>query len=327
MSARKSERIMNLTICLLMARRFVEREQIRQLVEGYHDLSDAAFERTFERDKEELRALGVPVETGSNSALFPDEIGYRIRRTDFELPPLEFDAAETAALGLASTVWEQARLADATVRAVAKLRAAGVQPDASRAAALEASMGAAEPAFEPLWQALLSRTRVRFTYHGVARVVEPWTLAYRRGAWYLVAFDTTRGERRLFKVTRIEGVPARVGRPGAYAIPDADPADGLAALEPAPATEEALVAIRDAAAPDLRRRATRVDPDAAPLSAAAGTLPSGFVLYRLPYAEDHDAAGELAAHGADVLVLAPAALRDAVVAHLRAVAGPGEGAA
>jgi proteasome accessory factor B len=325
MSARKSERIMNLTICLLMARRFVEREQIRQLVEGYHDLSDAAFERTFERDKEELRALGVPVETGSNSALFPDEIGYRIRRTDFELPPLEFDAAETAALGLASTVWEQARLADATVRAVAKLRAAGVQPDASRAAALEASMGATEPAFEPLWQALLSRTRVRFTYHGVARVVEPWTLAYRRGAWYLVAFDTTRGERRLFKVTRIEGVPARVGRPGAYAIPDADPADGLAALEPAPATEEALVAIRDAAAPDLRRRATRVAPDTAPL--AAGTPPSGFALYRLPYAEDRDAAGELAAHGADVLVLAPAALRDAVVAHLRSVAGPREGAA
>jgi len=171
----------------------------------------------------------------------------------------------------------------------------------------------------------VNRTRVRFTYHGVARVVEPWTLAYRRGAWYLVAFDTTRGERRLFKVTRIEGVPARVGRPGAYAIPDADPADGLAALEPAPATEEALVAIRDAAAPDLRRRATRVDPDTAPLAAAPP--PSGFVLYRLPYAEYRDAAGELAAHGADVLVLAPAALRDAVVAHLRAVAGPGEGAA
>ena len=57
---------MNLTICLLMARRFVEREQIRELVAGYQGLSDAAFERTFERDKDELRALGVPVETGSN---------------------------------------------------------------------------------------------------------------------------------------------------------------------------------------------------------------------------------------------------------------------
>ncbi len=313
MAARKSERIMNLTICLLMARRFVEREQIRHLVEGYHGLTDGTFERTFERDKEELRALGVPVETGSNSALFPDEVGYRIRRTDFELPPLEFDAAETAALGLASTVWEQARLADATVRAMAKLRAAGIQPDASRTAGLEASMAADEPAFEPLWQALVSRTRVRFAYKGLTRVVEPWTLAYRRGAWYLVALDTTRGERRTFKVTRIEDAPARVGRPGAYAIPDADPDAGLAALEPAPATDEALVAIRDAAAPDLRRRATPAP--------GAGTPPPGFTGYRLPYAEDRDAVGELASHGADVVVLGPPALRAAVVAHLRAAAG------
>nr|NLI50776.1 WYL domain-containing protein [Propionibacterium sp.] len=325
MSARKSERIMNLTICLLMARRFVEREQIRQLVEGYHGLSDAAFERTFERDKEELRTLGVPIETGSNSALFPDEVGYRIRRTDFELPPLEFDAAETAALGLASTVWEQARLADATVRAVAKLRAAGVEPDASRAAALEASVGAAEPAFEPLWQALLARTRVRFTYHGVVRVVEPWTLAYRRGAWYLVAFDTTRGERRLFKVTRISDAPAPVGRPGAYEIPALDLAESLAALEPAPATAEALLAIADAAAPDLRRRATPAA--AAAAHTPAGGAPPGYGLYRWPYAEDRDAAGELAAHGADVVVLAPPALRDAVIAHLRAVAEGAAGAA
>jgi len=94
MSPRKSERIMNLAICLLLARRFVEKSQIREVVEGYHDLSDAAFERTFERDKDELRLMGVPVETGSNSALFPDEIGYRIRRKDFELPPISFTPEE-----------------------------------------------------------------------------------------------------------------------------------------------------------------------------------------------------------------------------------------
>ena len=95
---------MNLTICLLMARRFVEREQIRELVAGYQGLSDAAFERTFERDKDELRALGVPVETGSNSSLFPDEVGYRIRRRDFELPEIDSPPAELAALVVASTV-------------------------------------------------------------------------------------------------------------------------------------------------------------------------------------------------------------------------------
>lgn len=326
MTARKSERIMNLTICLLMARRFVEREQIRHLVEAYHGLSNAAFERTFERDKDELRSLGVPVETGSNSVLFPDDIGYRIRRTDFELPPLEFDAAETAALGLASTVWEQARLADATVRAMAKLRAAGVEPDASRAAALEATVGAGEPAFEPLWQALLTRTRVRFTYNDVARVVEPWLLTYRRGAWYLAAFDTTRGERRLFKVTRIVDDPKPVGEPRAYAIPDVDPDALLAALDPAPPTGEALVAVADGTAPDLRRRALPEPAhahaeDPAPTATPGPSPLPGYTLHRLPYAEGRDLVGELASHGADVIVVAPPELRDAVVAHLRGVVG------
>ena len=102
MAARKSERILNLTICLLNTRRFIDRESIRGSVEGYAGLNDGAFERTFERDKDDLRAMGVPVETGSNSAFFPDEIGYRIRRQDFELPPLQVDAGEAAALGLAA---------------------------------------------------------------------------------------------------------------------------------------------------------------------------------------------------------------------------------
>jgi len=314
-SARKSERIMNLTICLLMARYFLPREKIREAVEGYRGLSDAAFERTFERDKDDLRSLGVPVETGSNSALFPDDIGYRIRRSDFELPPLEFDAAETAALGLASTVWEQARLAEDTVRAVAKLRAAGVEPDADRPAGLAASVGAHEPAFEVLWHAMLTGTRVRFRYRDVDRLVEPWTLTYRRGAWYLLAFDTTRGEERQFKVARVQGDPTLEGGPGAYVVPDADLDARLAALEPAPATSEALIAIADAAAPDLRRRAAPVD----------GTPPlPGYSCFRLAYAEDGDVAGDLAAYGPDVIVLGPAEVRDAVIAHLRGVVGLAE---
>ncbi|MFZ2261590.1 MAG: DNA-binding transcriptional regulator, partial [Luteococcus japonicus] len=94
MAPRKSERIVNLTICLLSARRFLPKEQIREIVEGYNGLSDANFERTFERDKDELRAMGVPVETGHNETFFDDEPGYRIRRADFEFPPVEFTPAE-----------------------------------------------------------------------------------------------------------------------------------------------------------------------------------------------------------------------------------------
>lgn len=311
MSARKSERIMNLTICLLMARRFVERERIRALVEGYAGLSDAAFERTFERDKDELRSLGVPVETGSNSPLFPDEVGYRIRRTDFELPPVEFDAAETAALGVAAGVWESTRLAGSAVKALAKLRAAGLDPDAGRVAAFAPSMGAREPAFEPLWQATMTRTPVAFRYRGVDRRVQPWTLAYRKGAWYLVGFDLVRGEGRSYKISRLEDEPRTDGRPGSYAPPEPAVVERhLASLEPAAREGEALVAVRDGVAHELRRAAMPAD----------GEASAGWSLWRVPVGPDADAAGELASWGADVVVLAPDALRSAVVAHLEEVA-------
>ena len=180
---------MNLAICLLLARRFIDKAQIRQVVEGYHDLSDAAFERTFERDKDELRAMGVPIETGSNNPLFPDEAGYRIRREDFELPAIEFTPAETAALGLAATVWESATQADQAVAALAKLRAAGVEPDPERLTALAPSIGAREPAFAGVWDATTTRTPISFGYRGQQRVLEPWTMTYRQGSWYLYGLD------------------------------------------------------------------------------------------------------------------------------------------
>lgn len=305
-SARKSERIMNLTICLLMARRFLGREQIRELVEGYRGLSDAAFERAFERDKDDLRALGVPVETGSNSSLFPDEVGYRIRRSDFELPEIDFDPAETAALGVASTVWDDARLGGEAARALAKLRASGLDPDAERAAAFAPSVGAREPAFEVLWEAVVAPRPVAFTYRGVRRVVEPWRLVNRRGAWYLIGLDRTRGEGRAFKVSRIESVP--VLRDGEVVAPDPAVVEARVASLDARRDNEAVVAVRDGTAPDLVRYAERADVD----------VPGGFSAWRVRVSAD--AAGDLAWHGADVFVLDPPALADAVRAHLAAVA-------
>ena len=318
MSARKSERIMNLAICLLMARRFIEKTQIRELVEGYAGLSDAAFERTFERDKDDLRAMGVPVETGSNSVLFPDEVGYRIRRRDFELPPLDVSPAEATALGLASQVWNTASLAERTTSAMAKLRAAGVDPDASPVLGLAPSVAVREPSFETLWQATLSRTPVTFGYRGQVRRVQPWSMTYRRGAWYLLGHDTGRDAPRMFKLARIDADATLAGKPGDYRVPDGvDLAELARSLEPAQPDAEAILAIHGDHAPELRRRGTPVE--------AGVELPPGFAAYRVPYAHRGDFAGDVAGHGAEVLVVAPDDLRTAVVAHLHAVVGVRDG--
>ena len=316
MAPRKSERIMNLAICLLMARRFLDKNHIREVVEGYAGLSDAAFERTFERDKDDLRAMGVPVETGSNSPLFPDEIGYRIRRQDFELPPIDFTAAEATALGLASQVWGTATLAERTVSALAKLRAAGIDPDASRLTGTSPSIGAKESAFEPLWQATISRTAIAFGYRGVRREVEPWVLTYRRGSWYLAGLDRTRQAPRMFKLARIEDVPEPVGKPGSYVLPDdLDLAALTRSLEPAPATAHAVVAIRGDAAPDLRRRGVPVE--------SALPLPPGFAAWRVPYTNDRDLVTEVCGHGPAVLVLEPLEVRRQVIERLAQVVAAG----
>ena len=86
MSGHKTERLLNLVICLLSTRQFLSKEQIRLAVPQYEECRTVeAFDRMFERDKDELRDLGVPLETGSNSAWFEDEVGYRIDRVVLRL--------------------------------------------------------------------------------------------------------------------------------------------------------------------------------------------------------------------------------------------------
>jgi len=108
-TSRKSERLLNLLIMLLVQRHYVSKERIRTIL--YADSSRDAFEKMFERDKEELRSLGVPIEVGNIDPLFDDEPGYRISPDRFALPDVRLAPDEAAVVGLATRVWEHARLA------------------------------------------------------------------------------------------------------------------------------------------------------------------------------------------------------------------------
>ena len=308
----KSERILNLTLYLLSARRFVSRTQIRAGVEGYEGLSDEAFERAFERDKDDLRALGVPIHTGSNSAFFDDEVGYRIARHEFELPPVAFTAAEARVLAVAAHVWQQAAMAESTVGAMAKLRAAGVDVDGDRIAALAPSVTAHEAAFLPLWRATSGRRRVRFSYREASsiRTVDPWRILNRNGAWYVLGWDADKDASRVFRLTRIVSDVVETG--DEFTIPETVNLDELTRqFVRVDAQRDAVVAIRAGRAPALRRQGSRTDV----------AVPEGYEGYRVPYGNEGMFAEEVRSAGADVLVLEPASLRDAVLAGLRAVAG------
>ena len=220
MTARKSERLLNLLITLLVSRTYVTKDRLRRVVEAYGEAGDDAFEKMFERDKEELRSLGIPIEVGYVDRAFEDEPGYRIERSAFELPDIDLTPQEAAVIGLAARVWQHAGLAAATSDALVKLKAAGVTVDREALNIVQPQLTAEEPAFEPLWDATRTRTPVRFDYRtsrsasSTTRHLQPWGVVSYGGRWYVVGHDTDRGEPRIFRLSRVQGAVLRRRRRG-----------------------------------------------------------------------------------------------------------------
>ncbi|HET7327360.1 MAG TPA: WYL domain-containing protein [Nocardioidaceae bacterium] len=322
MTARKSERLMNLVICLLVARTYVPKERIRDVVEGYREQSDDAFEKMFERDKEELRDLGIPIEVGYIEKGFEDEPGYRIRRDAFALPEIRLERDEAAVVGLAARVWQNASLAEATSSALLKLRAGGVAVDTEGLAVVEPQLGAQEAAFDPLWQAVVDRTPVRFSYQrpgaeAAERHLEPWGISSWHGHWYVVGHDRDRGAVRMFRLSRVVGPVHRDGSPGAYAVPEGTDIRALArSLDASPdTTETAQVRVRPGTGIALRRQAVAIE------TADADADSEVWDLLRIPFAGVWAMAEQIVSYGTDVVVEEPAALRAAVTASLQRLAG------
>src|SRR3954470_17534191 len=182
MAAKRAERLVNLVIALLSTRQYVTAARIRATVPGYEaddgsERADEAFKRMFERDKAELREMGVPLETGRTSA-FDTEDGYRIARADYELPEIHLTGEEAAAVGLALRLWESAQMAGAAHSALVKLKAAGIDVDTSRSIPLQPRLDAGEPAFESAYAAARDRRVLEFDY----RRPDDEAPARRRGA-------------------------------------------------------------------------------------------------------------------------------------------------
>jgi proteasome accessory factor B len=319
MSTEKSERLLNLLIMLLVQRHYVTKDRIRRIV--YGDSSTDAFEKMFERDKEELRSLGVPVELGQLDAYFDDEPGYRIRPDEFALPAIDLEPDEAAVIGLATKVWEHATLAKATTEAVRKLTAAGVEIDVTALEIAQPRLAADEPSFDVFWEAICERTPLEFDYlrpgeaRPTTRHLQPWGVTRYSGRWYAVGFDTDRRAERVFRLSRVQGDARKAGAPGSYEIPpDTDIKDVARRLAPAPSAERAVVLARSGTAWPLRRAADSIE--AGVTGPDERTSWDRLVLTRGAVG----LAEEVLGFGADVFVDEPQSLRDEVVARLTGAA-------
>ncbi len=315
MAARRAERLVNLVICLLSTRQFLTAERIRDAVPGYEPAdgdprTDEAFKRMFERDKAEIRELGIPIETGRNS-IFDAEDGYRITRRDYELPPIEFDPAEAAAVGLAGRLWQSATLGAPARSALLKLRAAGTQVTATGAPGAVPYVDASDPSLPILLEAARTARPVRFDYvksgSGSAqrRTLEPWGVLTWRGRWYVAGYDRDRGEPRSFRLSRITGRVEPFGRAGEFTRPDQVDLLGLVTGRAPEDTRVAHLRLTGRGGGELRRIAES-DKDGVLTITFSDTL----WLARL-----------IASAGSSAVVLDPPDLIDAVVDRLRAAAG------
>ncbi|WP_274668229.1 YafY family protein [Demequina sp. B12] len=311
------ERLLNLIIALMHAGVRMTKDDIRARVAGY-EAEDSAwddetakrrkatFERMFERDKDALRKLGVPVVTVRSHA-HGDDIGYRIDPDQATLPPIDFTPAESAVIALAADYWRGAALGvDASQ---AWVKAASHVPHGEVAELPFATLSThLTDATATLVEAVQQRQVVSFEYASASsgdrrRRVEPWRIQIRGGVDYLVGFDQDRQAKRTFRLSRVLGNVKLEGDPEAYTIPESGETERDSAQdEPKIAT----LVVKPEAAHELRRRAV------------ASTPTAGGDLIEVSYFHREDVRERVLALGGAVTVVTPEDLAAEVVEYAQA---------
>jgi proteasome accessory factor B len=217
---RRIERLINLIAALLDTARPLTAEEIREQISGYDQPNDDAFRRAFERDKEALRAMGIPLELRKSDPFAEVGDAYIIPKDKYYLPDLDLEPDELAALGVAA----QAVLGagDQAAAGLLKLTAESSLPSLGGPRILwGADIAAEQPLLGPLYAAVLDRKVVRFRYgpggQGAPRTVEGYGLVHRRGHWYLVGKDAGDGVIKSFRASRIADLQATTA---SYEVPE-----------------------------------------------------------------------------------------------------------
>ena len=321
MSVSRTERLLNLLIALLNTRYGLRRSELRDKV--YHDTSgnDVAFGRMFERDKNDLRAMGFDVETLTDLGWSEDDPAttrYRIGKESNRLPDVQLGPEEWTVLLLASQLWERAALGSAAQSALRKLQASGKLADVELPAGVQPRIKPAGQAFDDIVTAMHARHPVTFTYLAGStgkeetRTVEPWGLGSRFGQWYLMGYDRGRQAARHFRLSRFTSAVTTLARE--HYVPPANFSirAELARLPELP-LRTAVVDVPNGRLLALRARAVEAAGSPAP-----GHPPRGHDRLALEYRDPEVFAEELASYGPDALVVEPADLRQAVRRRLQA---------
>lgn len=309
------ERQLNLVVALMATEVGLTKQQVLDNVSGFREraatTSQDALAKMFERDKEELRRIGVPIETIGSSTDPQDlrEARYRVPQAEYDLPvDLDFTSAELAVLSLAGSVWSEGSLSVDAQRGLRKIRALGIDVD-EPILGFAPRMTAREVAFGPMEQAIDQSIEVEFDYLKPGertprrRTLRPLALVDYEARWHVYGIDAEADAERTFLLSRIVGDVRLTRR-------------SFDASLRAGAGERAEAGLREVAARNSALIEVTPGTEAALRLARRGT-PAVQGLH-VPYVDRHIFADELASYGPEARVVEPDDLRESVIARLRA---------
>ena len=207
--SRKSERLVNLVIALLATRRSLTKSEIFRTIDGYEG-NEESMERMFERDKDELRSLGIEIEVSGLDPLFDDELGYRIKPENFVLDTKGFSAAEVAYMSLGAQLWKDASLSEPSQRALRKLSSFSSSINLTDIPAVAPITLNAPNFLDEVITAISERRSIEFSYLGPElnsnkRSVNVYSYFSNLGFWYFSGLDLDKNEERTFRCDRVVG--------------------------------------------------------------------------------------------------------------------------
>ena len=309
--SRKTERLVNLTIALLATKRYITKSEIFRTVDGYEG-SDESKERMFERDKDDLRNLGIEIEVGTFDPLFEDESGYRIKPENYQFQLGEVNAQEITLLSLAAEAWRGASMGPSALSALNKLHAIGIESDTELLLDLAPAIINQDSNLAIAISAITSKTVLSFSYlnedlQSQSRALEPYAVTSRYGHWYIFGNDLDRKASRLFRLDRVSGELKLQGKSGAFEIPSE--VDVNSAFAKSSDLSTAVIFLRDGRGLNLRSRG---------LQSVVTNAPVGWEALKMEYRDRERFIEEILWYGNDVIVSEPADLRTEILKILRA---------
>lgn len=301
MSSQKTERLINLTLALLASKRYLSKAEILRSIPGYEG-SPETKERMFERDKDDLRSLGIQIDVNNFDPLFEDEQGYLIKSDSFQFSENEFTKEELLLLTMAANLWHDSAVEIDSQNALLKIQSLSgpVENDMTTTPTLRITED---------WQLLVSiftavqnKQILEFNYRGKKRQVNPYGLYSSNGFWYLIAFEIN--VIKSFKLVRIEGEIDLIGEKDAFEKPDNFNVGNFLKGESNSVSLVSKIQVRKGAALSLRNKFTVKD------------LDSEWDLMDIPYTNEQELLEMVLWHGTDLKLVEPTALRQLLVANL-----------